>query len=405
MILSAPQLAEFRLGRLVLLSAALGLGCGIAGVPLYTFGFFISPLMEHYSLGRTQVSGWATVFTIGVLIAAPVVGPLTDRYGARHVASFSLVLLAIAYLLAATAAGTMWILYATALVVAFLGSGTLPVTFTKTLAGWFFHARGLAFGLSMCGVLLGASVSGYLVPRALERWGLPGGYLLLAALALCALPFVWAFLRESTGSSSVRASDMTRGDLPREALRVPVFWLMGVAFLTFCTAATGIVIHLVPSLLERGLEATDASLYIAMLSAGGIAGRLLAGWAIDRMFAPRLVAAVFALAGASCFLLAWADPSWALFAVVIIGFAIGAEVDLIAYLAAAYFGLRSYATIYGWLYALFASGAAIGPIAASWLREFAGDYGVVFAIGGGCAVAAAAIFLVVARYPYRYKPI
>lgn len=405
MILSAPQLAEFRLGRLVLLSAALGLGCGIAGVPLYTFGFFITPLMEHYNLGRTHVSGWATVFTLGVLIAAPVVGPLTDRYGARHVASSSLVLLAVAYVFAASAGGTMWVLYASALAVALLGAGTLPVTFTKTLAGWFRHARGLAFGLAMCGVLFGATVSGYLVPRAIERWGLSGGYMLLAALALCALPFVWAFLRDSGGSSSVRGADMTRGDLPREALAVPVFWLMGLAFLTFCTAATGIVIHLVPSLLERGLEARDASLYVAMLSGGGIAGRLLAGWAIDRVFAPRLVAAVFGMAGISCFLLAWADPAWALLAVVIIGFAIGAEVDLIAYLAAAYFGLRSYGTIYGWLYALFASGAAIGPLAASWLREFAGDYGVVFAIAGACAVAAAGVFLLVARYPYRYRPV
>jgi MFS family permease len=404
MILSAAQRGEFRRGRLILLAAVMGLGCGIAGVPLYSFGFFIAPLMEHYSLGRTQVSGWATVFTLGVLVAASLVGPLTDRYGARHVTAASLCLLALAYALTAIAEGSLLVLYATALLVAVLGAGTLPVTFTKTLAGWFSHARGLAFGLAMCGVLLGATISGYVVPRALERGGLFAGYLTLALLALCALPVVWTLLRENARVINGPGASAVTGDLPRDVLGMPVFWLMGSAFFVFCAAATGIVIHLVPSLLERGLQPAETSLYVAALSAGGIAGRLLAGWAIDRVFAPRLVFFVFLAAGVGCFVLAGAHPGWTLLAVVVIGFAVGAEVDLIAYLAAAYFGLRSYATIYGWLYALFALGASVGPVSAAWIRESTGGYPMVFFLAGGLSVLAAAIFLMVGRHPYRYRP-
>ena len=53
-------------------------------------------------------------------------------------------------------------------------------------------------------------------------------------------------------------------------------------------------------------------------------------------------------------------------AIVLLGVAAGVEYDLLAYLVSRYFGVRSYARIYGALYALFglvqASGAAFGAV-------------------------------------------
>jgi len=51
----------------------------------------------------------------------------------------------------------------------------------------------------------------------------------------------------------------------------------------------------------------------------------------------------------------------AYFATVLIGFAAGAEFDIIAYLASRYFGLKNYSKIYSFLYASFSIGAAMGP--------------------------------------------
>ena len=46
-----------------------------------------------------------------------------------------------------------------------------------------------------------------------------------------------------------------------------------------------------------------------------------------------------------------------------VGVATGLESDLIAFLAARYFGARSYGSIYGTLYAFFGLGAGVAPLA------------------------------------------
>ena len=49
-------------------------------------------------------------------------------------------------------------------------------------------------------------------------------------------------------------------------------------------------------------------------------------------------------------------------AAIALGFAVGAEVDLIGYFTARYFGLAHYGAIYGLQYSIFIFGAAIGPV-------------------------------------------
>ena len=51
----------------------------------------------------------------------------------------------------------------------------------------------------------------------------------------------------------------------------------------------------------------------------------------------------------------------AVFAAALIGVSLGAEADLIAYLTARYFGMAHYAKVYGYIYSMFALGAAAGP--------------------------------------------
>ena len=48
-------------------------------------------------------------------------------------------------------------------------------------------------------------------------------------------------------------------------------------------------------------------------------------------------------------------------AIFMVGFAAGVEYDLLAFLTARYFGMKSYGIIYGALYSFFSFGAGVGP--------------------------------------------
>lgn len=377
-----------------------GLGCGIAGVPLYTFGYFIEPLMERHDMSRPQVAGWATAFTMTILVAAPLVGRLTDAVGARRVAGLSFAGLALSYVYAAFATGGAGALLLSAVLVAALGSGTLPVGFTKVVATHFTVGRGLALGIGLCGVVLGVTVASYLVPWAMQRGGLRSAYLALAALALAVLPIVAVGLREARSIAAAQTS-MTPGGLCfREAVAQPVFWLLAASFFAFCLAATGVVVNFVPAMGERGIAPRDTSIYFAALSAGSIVGRVAIGFLADRVFAPRLLCLVFAVTAGAALLLVLGDTALIPLAIAVLGFAIGAEVDLIAYLAAAYFGMRQYGQIYGALYTVFALGSAVGPPLVAWLRETSGDYVSAFSVCSLSMALSALLFIAVARFPF-----
>ena len=88
----------------------------------------------------------------------------------------------------------------------------------------------------------------------------------------------------------------------------------------------------------------------------------------------------------------------------LLGFAAGAESDVIAFMAARYFGLAHYGKIYGLLYMSFGIGSAISPVRYGSVRDATGNYDpmlaaamLMFAIGG-------ALLLTLGRYPETRAP-
>jgi hypothetical protein len=57
-----------------------------------------------------------------------------------------------------------------------------------------------------------------------------------------------------------------------------------------------------------------------------------------------------------------------------LGFALGAEVDLIGFLTARYFGLRAYGRLYGLQYGAFIVGAGLSPVLVAAVARRAGGY-------------------------------
>ena len=121
---------------------------------------------------------------------------------------------------------------------------------------------------------------------------------------------------------------------------------------------------------------------------------------MDRHFAPR-VAIAFLLGPllALVLLAAGAGGPLALGCGVLLGLAMGAEVDVIAYLVGRYFGLRSFGTIYGLQFATFSAAAGLAPTVTALGYDATGSYRGVLA--GFAAVIVVAIVLLSRLGPYR----
>jgi len=74
---------------------------------------------------------------------------------------------------------------------------------------------------------------------------------------------------------------------------------------------------------------------------------------------------------------------FAVTAAIFIGLAAGSEVDLLPYLTARYFGLKSYGRLYGWVFIFFYVGVGIAPPAFGRVFDLYGNYDSALSVAIG----------------------
>ncbi len=364
--------SELTSGWLLLATATLGCGTGASSLIFYSFGIFVAPLQEAFGWTRGEVTSTLFYGSFGLVLAAPLLGWLIDRFGARIVALLAIPFFAASLFLISRFDGSLGAFYALFFLTTALGSGTTPILYTRAVAGHFNVARGLALGITLAGPGTAAILLPPLMLHTITQHGWRHGFEVMALLAISPWLLIWAWLgRVRPGTLAAPAhTGLTR----LVALRTRVFWTIVFGFGAVAVACSSLVVHLVPMLRDSGLAAPEAAGIASLIGIGVILGRVGIGWVIDRLFAPYVAAAIFVLTAGGCALLAASGASQAPIAAFLIGFALGAEVDLLAYLTSRYFGLRYYGFLYALVYAFIWIGIALGPAITGHLYDAFGNY-------------------------------
>ncbi len=401
---SAPSHAtgEFASGYRLLIACVAGIAFGSVGIAVYSIGAFVDPLGREFGWSRADVQT-ALLFSSGLGgLFAPVIGHLVERNGARPLALIGLIGVAIGFLLAASNGGQIWLFYLAYALIATLGGGSGPIAWTRAIAGQFNRHRGLALAIALSGTGLIAIVAPPYVVWLTQNFGWRAGFVGVAALPVAiALPLAFLFFRP--------ADHITRNDTPaapldgmttRQAIRTYRFWVLLGSILAMYLGIAGIIPNLIPALTDKGIAAQSAALATSAFGVSVIVGRLLVGWLVDRFWAPGVAAVILTPAAIGCLIL-MGQPTLelAILAAVLIGMAAGAELDLLAFLTARYFGLRGYAKTYGILYAGVALAGGTGPMAFAYIHQMAGSFDTSFAIAAGLFLIGGPVALLLGRYP------
>jgi predicted MFS family arabinose efflux permease len=347
----------------VVIASAVALVVGNGPVLLFTFGIFLKPVAEQMGWPRGTMSlGVAIALTLAGLIT-PLVGRLIDRWGVQRVLFFAVTAFALGVaaisLAPANVAGFV-ALYALA---GLLSSGQAPLPYAKAITSRFDAHRGLALGIAMAGVGIGTS----LIPQAasflLKTLNWREAYIVLGILTwLVAFPAAF-FVSDARSAKNDNREPTASGDDMIVAFRSRAFWATAVAILLVVIALNGAIAHLVALLTDRGMAPNVATSLLIAVGLATLLGRLISGFLLDRIFAPRLAAAIFLipLIGMTTLLLGGASSAAGLAAAICFGFSLGAEVDIVGYLVSRYFGLHHYGEIYGYIFAIFTIGSGLGP--------------------------------------------
>ncbi|MBU6378657.1 MAG: MFS transporter [Gammaproteobacteria bacterium] len=386
-------MSELRQHRNVLIAACAGVGFSIAAIPPFVLSVFAGPMTRELGWTLQQYQTAGLFIPVGVLIAAPLGGWLLDRYGARRVAMGGLAAFAASVAGFSLVTRDPWTFYAAMLILTLAAAGVLPTTWTRIVNGVFDRQRGIALGIALSGSGVFATFGPTLAQTVIDSSGWRVAWLVLAALPLLiALPLVTAFVRlpgelpktaaneaaqaKPTGEPVATSSTTDTALTPRAITRSRRFWTMILSYGLVSLSLGGFNANLVPILASEGLPMADAARVAGTLGLSLIVGRLVAGALIDRFPSPRVAAGAFSLPMLGAILLMGDSPSTAMLiaCVALMGFAAGAEYDILAFMTARFFGLQHYGKIYAAMLMPISVATSGGAVLFGRIRDTTGSF-------------------------------
>jgi MFS family permease len=394
--LSAPRIFH---GWLVVGAAFavtfVGFGCA------YTFSAFVESLQRDFGASRGSVS---LVFSLAGFLyfgLGVISGPLADRFGSRRFAVAGMILTGLG-LAAASAARSLFEVYAAYGLGVGLGVGCAYVPAIGAVQHWFVRRRGFASGIAVSGIGVGTLAMPPLASLLIETLGWRGAYLTLGALAAVVGGGLALLIDNDPrdrglgpdGDPPQSAAQPTgaQGASVREAIGSRRFLSLYAACLICAFGVFVPFVHLVPYATDHGVAPASAVLLLGVIGVGSTAGRFFLGGLADRMGRERSLLLMFTgMAGA---LAIWALSTgvWSLAAFAFVyGVFYGGWVAVLPAVVMDYFGGRNVSGLIGILYTSVAFGTLIGPSAAGFAFDLSHSYTVPILASAAVNIVAAVI--------------
>lgn len=392
---------EWRSGWSLVAVTTLAVAVGPTVLPHYTIGVFVGPFERSFGWSRSEIQA-AILFSTGVsALTAPFVGEFVHRSGVRIAALLGLLGLGLAFALASQIGDQVWNLYAAYSLMALAGATAGPIAWTYLISSAFAASRGFALGIALSGTGLCAALLPQVTAMIVVEWGWRAAYLGLAGMILLVvLPAAALTLPRG------RVSDVMAGPAPSQTaslssiLRLPRFWLLATSVACVYLAVAGASANLIPSLTDLGLTVGEAAGALSAFGLSIIVGRVLVGLLIDRFWAPAVASIFMVLAAAGSLAFTFELPfAGYAFASAMLGMATGMELDMLAFLAARYFGVESYARYYSLLWISVSVSGAVAPFMYAMIFDTTGNYVAAFYLASGLLLLSAVLILMLGRYP------
>lgn len=372
------------------------------GISTVAFTLFFTPMSASLGWSRGLLSSAIVVSRAVDALTTPFLGPVVDRRGPRAVMAAGALALGggTMALGLVEAPGHFYLVYGVVMALGLTGLGS---TISHTVVSkWFVRHRGRA----LSAVTMGYSLAGILLPLPVTflivSYGWRTAWMVLGVVTLVlGLAAAWMMRRQpedfgllpdgaphtdwpgpDTFSSSMSpVAVVERRITARQAVRTPSFWLLIAGSNLGVMALFGINIHLVPYLLDQGLEAAVAAgVYTALYSMQFLA-KPLWGFIAERLHV-RFCAAICYFGGGLglALLLAWPTLVGIGLFVVVYGLTRGAQSLVMSIAWADYFGRESLGAIRGISAPFGMVAGAAGPILGGWLFDVLGSYHLAFGI-------------------------
>ncbi len=199
------SVAEWVAGWPIVLASFVGIALCLSPLPYYAAITIGPEFGKEFGWNRVDIQTGFMFMTAGVLVGAPIAGGLTDRYGTRRILLPSIVALGVMTAAFAVMTDKTYIYYSIFYLVAVLGAGTLPLTWSKAIVNNFKDSRGLALGIALTGTGVYGLLAPHFMRSIIDASGWRMAYLCVGALPLLlSFPLAFFIFRDSKEEAAIQ---------------------------------------------------------------------------------------------------------------------------------------------------------------------------------------------------------
>lgn len=388
----------------ILLGVAIG---GFVGFGCFFFpslAIFMRPVLAEFGWGRTELSLVFSASLLGCAFGGPVCGHFIDRFGVRRAAFTSALLLGLLIFVLSSVHGSVLLIASLTFAIGFCGAATTSLGYVSILPQWFDKRLGTAIAVATVGYGLGQSVWPIVSQELISTTDWRTGYRILSVFPVVGGAIAMLLLRERRPATRGANQDEP-GLTVSEGIRTRHLWIMTAVFFLVASSSLAFQSQIPLLISDRGFTVAEAAQGPAVVGLGFLVSRLLCGMLVDRFPATIISCLFFSLSGVG-FLFFETTNSLAILkiACLLIGFAIGTEQDMMAYMVRRYLGMRSFGTFFGFNMATFCLGGVVVPPLLGLYYDHYRNYSLPLAVMAGCMFAAAILVATLGRYRYATQP-
>jgi MFS family permease len=398
--------AEWRAHWPVVLAAFAGMG--LSTIAAYTISLFIEPIEAEFGWSRAQImSGNLFAAIIGVT-CAPLIGAAVDKYGPRRFGIAASIIVPVCYALLGTTSDSVWVWRALWFVFALSTLLLSPAIWTAAVTSFFEKGRGFALACTLGGSGFSSIMMPPVTYYAIEQFGWRWGFAAIGVFwFVIVFPLVTLYFTSPKDRSRISSDKPATTRSPgflfvlRNVMLSRKFAQVAIAGLLIATVVVSIVVSLVPIMTANGIDRGEAAGIAGLLGFSAIFGRLTVGYLLDHIEARYLAAVMLCMPMVAILLLTQLPHSVpaAIAAVLIIGLALGAELDLLAYITSRYFDLAFFGTLFGTIGGFVTLAGGIGPVLLNVVYDATGSYVPALLAAIPVSLTAALLFLLLGPYP------
>lgn len=249
----------------------------------------------------------------------------------------------------------------------FLAFAASPTAYAQALTGWFDRRRGLALSLMFCVGALGVAIWPAYAALLIRELGWRSAFGVMGATAGTVIFLCGAFLIRNPPRPEERGivageKPVPAGMAASEALRTVRFWKIFAIFTLLSAVLGGTAVQLPVILRQHGDNAQLAASIMAVFGICMFLGRLLLSFVLDRWFSAHATIAITAVSIVAFVIMIVSTDTMPMFvAAGFVGFGMGSEYAVAAYMVSRAFGFRAYGAIYGLITLGTGIGVAVGP--------------------------------------------